>query len=140
MKRVWFSMLAGMLLAAPFAIVRADDEQGRSDKSSQSNNQQTQEQQRTQDQQRTQQQQSSQQATEDDDETEYRGMEHASLGVMLSERSGRGVRIRDLLPGSPAQRAGLRPGDRITKLADKPVNSYADVIRFINRAQPGQTA
>jgi len=128
MKRVWLPMLVGTLLMAPLAIARADDDQGRSDKAPQAKSQ------------RTQDQQSGQQAADDDDETEYRGMEHASLGVMLSERSGKGVRISDLLPGSPAQRAGLRAGDRITKLAEKPVNSYADVIRFINRAQPGQTA
>jgi C-terminal processing protease CtpA/Prc len=121
-------MLVGTLLMAPLAIARADDDQGRSDKAPQANSQ------------RTQDQQSGQQAAEDDEETEYRGLEHASLGVMLSERSGKGVRISDLLPGSPAQRAGLRAGDRITKLAEKPVKSYADVIRFINRAQPGQTA
>jgi len=140
-------MLVGMLLLASSALSRADDEQGRANNASQSNNasQQNDSSQRNnasqQNNQRTQDQQSDQQATQDnDDETEYRGMEHASLGVMLSERSGRGVRISDLLPGSPAQRAGLRPGDRIIKLADRPIKSYADVIRFINRVQPGQTA
>ena len=80
------------------------------------------------------------QSAKDDDETEYRGMEHAALGVMLSERQGQGVRIRDVMPDSPADRAGLRPNDRITKIDDKAMNSYRDVIHYINHVQPGQAA
>jgi C-terminal processing protease CtpA/Prc len=76
----------------------------------------------------------------DEDDTEFRGMEHAALGVLLSERQGRGVRIRDVLPDGPADQAGLRPGDRITKLNGKPTNSYYDVIRQVNKLQPGQHA
>ncbi len=83
---------------------------------------------------------SSSQESSDDEETEYRGMEHAALGVMLGEQTGRGVRVRDLLSGSPADRAGLRAGDRITKIDDKQMQSYRDFIRFVNRVEPGQKA
>jgi S1-C subfamily serine protease len=80
------------------------------------------------------------QADRDEDETVYRGLEHAALGVMFSERSGKGVSVRDIMPDSPAERAGLRPGDRITKFDERPMNSYSDVIRFINRVEPGETS
>ncbi|HEY1601810.1 MAG TPA: PDZ domain-containing protein [Pirellulales bacterium] len=78
------------------------------------------------------------QADRDDDETQYRGAEHAALGIMLSERDGQGIRIRDILPDSPAEQAGLQEGDRITKINDSPVNSYRDVVRCINRVTPGE--
>ena len=77
---------------------------------------------------------------QDDDETQYRGMEHAAMGVMLSERTGKGVRISDILRGSPAEEAGLRAGDRLVKIDNKQISSYGDVIRFVNRIEPGQTA
>jgi len=76
----------------------------------------------------------------DNDETEYRGSEHGVLGVMLSEQNGRGVRIRDILPGSPAEQAGLRIGDQFTKLDNRTMGSYRDVIRAVNRIQPGKNA
>ena len=75
----------------------------------------------------------------DDEETEFRGMEHAALGVLLSERQGHGVRVRDVLPDGPAEEAGLQPGDRITKINGKTTKSYSDVIRQVNRLQPGQS-
>lgn len=80
------------------------------------------------------------QAIDEDEETEYRGMEHAALGVMLSERNGKGARVRDILPGGPADRAGLERGDRIVKIDGRPMKSYSDVVRFVNRARPGQSA
>src|SRR5262245_7492476 len=76
--------------------------------------------------------------SDEDDEVEYRGLEHAALGVMLGERSGRGVRIRDVLRGSPAERAGLRSGDTIVRIDERPMSSYSEVIRYINRVEPGQ--
>jgi len=84
--------------------------------------------------------QSQRSTSADDEEIEYRGLEHAALGVMLGEQTGKGVRIRDVLRGSPAERAGLRSGDHIAKIDDKPMKSYADVIRYINRVEPGQTS
>src|SRR5262249_55824390 len=41
-------------------------------------------------------------------------MDNFGVGIDLDENDGTGaVRIREVLPGSPAQKAGLRPGDRI---------------------------
>jgi regulator of sigma E protease len=40
-------------------------------------------------------------------------------------------------PGSPAARAGLRPGDRILMAAEQPVHAWADFERIV-RAHPGR--
>ncbi|HEY4311543.1 MAG TPA: PDZ domain-containing protein [Pirellulales bacterium] len=73
-------------------------------------------------------------------ETHYRGAEHAVLGVTLSEGDGHGVRIREVLPESPAQAAGLEQGDQIAKIDDQRVHNYRQVIDYLNRAKPEQTA
>jgi carboxyl-terminal processing protease len=47
--------------------------------------------------------------------------EYSGVGLELEEEAAGRVKIRTVLPGSPAQRAGLRPGDEITHLDGKPV-------------------
>ena len=46
--------------------------------------------------------------------------------------------IEDVLPGKPAQRAGLRSGDRIVAVDGTPMSSPGDVASLTN-AQPGAT-
>ncbi len=45
--------------------------------------------------------------------------------------------VRRLVPGSPAQRAGLRPGDRIVAVNGEPVRQFYDLIRLIS-PHPGE--
>jgi regulator of sigma E protease len=45
--------------------------------------------------------------------------------------------IGKVLPGEPAQQAGLRPGDRILAVDGKPVKDWVQWVQFI-RAHPGQ--
>jgi C-terminal processing protease CtpA/Prc len=130
MKCIRFILLAAVLASTTWLVSPTFGQEGESRRDqSQSQN----------DSERNRNQRNEQQSA-DDDELEYRGMEHAALGVMLGERTGQGVRIRDLLSGSPAERAGLRVGDRIQKIDDKQMKSYGDVIRFVNRVKPGQEA
>ena len=62
------------------------------------------------------------------------------LGILLSaqnrqarsgERSGSRAKVRDVVPGSPAQKAGLRPGDVILQVDGKPIGDAEDVVRII---------
>ena len=39
--------------------------------------------------------------------------------------------VGQIEPGSPAQVAGLAPGDRITGLGGRPVDSFQDMVRFV---------
>ena len=50
--------------------------------------------------------------------TVNRGSERDGFGLEVPATEGGRVVIRDVLPGSPAQRAGLRPGDEILHLHD----------------------
>ena len=49
-----------------------------------------------------------------------------------------GVMVVDVFPGSPAQAAGMEPGDVITRLNGKPVFSPSDVTSAIASMHPGQ--
>jgi len=63
---------------------------------------------------------------------------HPWLGVDLeSIPLGSGVLIADVIPGSPAQAAGLEPGDMITALNGKPVSSVSDVSDTVNGLHVG---
>ncbi|OYY90277.1 MAG: RIP metalloprotease RseP [Sphingomonas sp. 28-66-16] len=46
--------------------------------------------------------------------------------------------VGSVAPGSAAQAAGLRPGDRITALGGRPVDTFQDMIRYV-QIRPGQS-
>ena len=60
----------------------------------------------------------------------------AFMGVTLSNR-GDHVVLSGLSPGGPAERGGLRIGDRLEKLGDRRVKSAADVLELMRGQSPG---
>lgn len=58
----------------------------------------------------------------------------AMLGLSLK---GGPVTITEVLPGSAAERAGLKPGDRVVAWQGTPLTQAAELIKAV-RAQPGQ--
>jgi S1-C subfamily serine protease len=62
-----------------------------------------------------------------------------SLGTIPDfSYKGEGVRIDNTLPGSPAQQAGLQPGDILIQLAGQPVSdlsSYAAILRTLKAGE-----
>lgn len=56
---------------------------------------------------------------------------------LASGPSGRDVSVSALLPGGPAERAGLRCGDRLLELAGRPVAWEFDVSKALLASQPG---
>ena len=52
----------------------------------------------------------------------------------------RGALVQDVTPGTPADRAGLRPYDVIIGADQRPIRSDEDLIRYIAGRQPGSQA
>lgn len=64
---------------------------------------------------------------------------HTGVGLTLADNLGVGpLRVKTVLPGSPAQVAGLRPDDEITHIEDKPVTgaTSAAAKRLLDHGDP----
>lgn len=75
-----------------------------------------------------------------------RGQTGAILGSLNPERSRdfglgivRGAVVEDVAPGSSAEAAGLRRGDIITRIQNRPVSNAGTVAATIGIAEPGTT-
>jgi S1-C subfamily serine protease len=65
----------------------------------------------------------------------------AYLGVSNSDsQDNTGAVVQQLVQGGPAEKAGLRPGDKITAIGGKQVLSSDDVSAAVNNLKPGQQA
>lgn len=58
--------------------------------------------------------------------------------VKSQQGSSLGVMITNVGQGSPAQGAGLRPGDVVTQYGERRVESANQLLSFIRRSKPGQ--
>lgn len=73
-----------------------------------------------------------------------RGRIGATLGSLTADRAVekglgfvRGAVVEDVVPGSPAERAGLARGDIITRIQNRPVSNAGSVQATIGIAPPG---
>ena len=62
----------------------------------------------------------------------------AYLGVTFDVRYRNAAIVQSVAPGSPAEQAGLRPGDALNSLGGRRVMSPIDVVNIISSMQPGQ--
>jgi len=78
-------------------------------------------------------------AQEEDNEAAPPGLlQRAFAGAMLAEEpDGSGLRVTGVIPGSPADDAGLEAGDVITAIDGEPVGRVADVREALNDGSPG---
>ncbi|GAA5507071.1 M28 family peptidase [Novipirellula caenicola] len=60
----------------------------------------------------------------------------AFMGVSLNDRADHVV-ISGLTPGGPAERMGLKPGDRLDRLGKKSVRTAVDVLDLLRHRSPG---
>jgi serine protease Do len=60
-----------------------------------------------------------------------------SIASQLKLPSPNGVLIAEVLPGSPAQRAGLQPGDVVTKIDDRNVANSSVLRNLVMTTKPG---
>jgi putative serine protease PepD len=69
-------------------------------------------------------------------------VQHGWLGVTgddAKDRAGGGARITTVLPGSPAEKAQIRPDDVITRVGNTPIRTYADLVAEWRRRNPGDS-
>jgi S1-C subfamily serine protease len=58
-----------------------------------------------------------------------------AFGMVLDTTAG-GLVITDIAPGSPAQRAGLAPGDTVLKIGSANVDTYTGLLRAFDLIKP----
>lgn len=51
----------------------------------------------------------------------------------------KGVNVHDIVPGSPAEAAGVRKGTILVRIDDTPISNLTDFMEFMNTTVPGQT-
>jgi len=65
----------------------------------------------------------------------------AFLGVQVrppqSGSKQKGLVVEDVAPGSPADRAGLQEGDRLTQVNGKPIESFEGLLGSLSKHKPG---
>ncbi len=63
-------------------------------------------------------------------------VQHAYLGVAVAPSGA--AKVSCVVPGGPADAAGLKAGDVITSVADKPVTTYDALTTAVSSAKPGE--
>ncbi|MFB6455705.1 PDZ domain-containing protein [Chitinophaga sp. Hz27] len=61
----------------------------------------------------------------------------ALLGVMTEKSEATGVTVKTVSPGTPAEKAGIKTGDIITKVDDKKIAEPKDLYETIGGYKPG---
>ena len=67
---------------------------------------------------------------------------HASMGVntrSVTDGSVDGAQVQNVTAGGPAERAGIREGDVITTVGDRPVRDAEDLVVVVMTHRPGET-
>ena len=66
-----------------------------------------------------------------------RKVEHAYVGVLIRSANG-GARVSCIVKGGPAESAGLKVGDVITKFGGTPITSADNLTAAVTAAKPGE--
>lgn len=76
-------------------------------------------------------------------ERAFLGIAHVNVTPAIAQNMGLslegGVGIVQVVPGSGAERAGLREGDILVKMGDQELKSPADLLRFLSKHKAGET-
>jgi serine protease Do len=67
----------------------------------------------------------------------YMGVQMAELPEAARKAIGQGVLLAEVEPGGPAEKAGLRGGDLVTKVGDREVLETRDLLRAVSGKAPG---
>jgi putative serine protease PepD len=65
-------------------------------------------------------------------------VQHAYLGVASGDAPAGGAQVGQIVPGGPAEKGGLRQGDRIVAIGGEAVHGADDLSASVNSHQPGE--
>ncbi len=68
----------------------------------------------------------------------FLGVEPVELSPLARQRGLTGVEVRDVVQGTPAEKAGLRRGDIITGVGPRLIDDPLDITRWLSRYAAGQ--
>ena len=71
-------------------------------------------------------------------EEDFATRKHGFLGIFRAPNAAKCV-VGGVIADSPAEKAGLMPGDVITAIDDKKVGSFEDLITVLKETKPGDT-
>jgi hypothetical protein len=60
------------------------------------------------------------------------------LGITFDPQYADAAVARSVVPGGPADQAGIQPGDTIDAINDQPVSSYRDAYAIVDALRPGE--
>jgi serine protease Do len=73
-------------------------------------------------------------------ERNLRETDFAFLGIISDlEHKGTGVRIKEVQASTPAEAAGLKPGDIVLSVKDRPISGLMELKSALTGAKPGET-
>jgi putative serine protease PepD len=64
---------------------------------------------------------------------------HPYLGVQATDAESGGAQLQRVEPGSPAEKAGLKDGDIVTKVGDKVITGSEDLVAAVQAGKVGDT-
>ena len=64
-------------------------------------------------------------------------VQHAYLGIQVSDASNGGAKVGTVVSGGPADKGGMQAGDVITKVGTRQITSADDLTAVINSYKPG---
>src|SRR5579859_2684327 len=74
---------------------------------------------------------------DDDTKKKSAGEERGFLGIQFQAMDGE-AKISGFADGSPAEKAGLKEGDVIVKIQDKPIKEVGDLMEVMQKTKPGE--
>jgi putative serine protease PepD len=66
-------------------------------------------------------------------------VDHAYLGVSAASADTGGALIGEVVPGSPADEAGLQEGDIVVQVDDEPITDSSDLVNVVQSSEPGDS-
>lgn len=66
--------------------------------------------------------------------------DRAAMGIIFDQKNPKSLKVKAVIPGGPADKAGIRPGDIITRIGRVRLRDRLVFKQIVQRGHPGQSA